>query len=137
VVLFLVMLATNAPFTIYIILTIIPILVLVILTIGAGLILASLNVFFRDIEHLYGVFLTLLMYATPIFYPASIVPESWRWIQTINPLYGIIECCRSVFLYGTIYDPLTLLPSTIIAVSLLIIGLVVFYKLQDKFILHI
>lgn len=137
VVLLLVMLATNAPFTIYLVLTILPIMVLLVLTIGAGLILATFNVFFRDIEHLYGVFLTLLMYATPIFYPASIVPESWRFIQTLNPLFGIIESCRSVFIFGTIYDPLQLLWPAVSSFIILLTGLFVFYKSQDKFILHI
>jgi lipopolysaccharide transport system permease protein len=137
VVLFLVMAATNAPFTIYIIFTSLPILALLFFTIGVGLILATINVFFRDLEHLYGVFTMLLMYATPIFYPPSIVPASFRFIQDYNPIYAVISCCRSVFLYGQIYDLHQLLFAVVSAVISLIIGLALFYRYQDKFILHI
>ena len=47
-------------------------------TIGAGLLLATLNVFFRDIEHLYNVFTTMLMYGSALFYPVTIVPEQFQ-----------------------------------------------------------
>jgi len=137
VVLFLVMVATNAPFTIYIIFTSLPILALLFFTIGVGLAVATVNVFFRDLEHLYGVLMTLLMYATPIFYPARIVPESFRFIQDYNPLYAVIECCRSVFLYGKIYDPYQLLFALVSAAVAMIVGLTLFYRYQDKFVLHV
>lgn len=137
VVLFMVMAVTNAPFTIYIIFTSLPILALLFFTIGIGLIMATISVFFRDIEHLYGVFLMLLMYATPIFYPPNIVPASFRFIQDYNPIYAVISCCRSVFLYGELYDPHQLLFASLSAVVVLIIGLGLFYKYQDKFVLHI
>ena len=137
IVLFMVMVATHADFTIYIIFASLPIIALLLLTIGAGLILATVNVFFRDMEHLYGVFLMLLMYAMPIFYPPEIVPASFRFIQYYNPLYAIISCCRSVFLYGTLYNPLQLLFGMVAGVALLIVGIALFYKYQDRFILYI
>ncbi len=135
-VLFLVMVVTNIQFTIYMVFTSLPILFLVIFTLGVGLILATVNVFFRDVEHFYNVFATLLMYATPIFYPPQIVPESWRFIQTLNPVYAVVECCRTSFLQGTLYDPSRLLFAAISAVFFLIIGLFLFYRYQDKFILY-
>lgn len=137
IVLFVVMFVTNVDFTIYIILAILPIIALLLLTIGAGLILATVNVFFRDMEHLYGVFLMLLMWGLPLFYPADIVPESWRFIQYYNPLYAIISCCRSSFLYGTLYNPWDLLFAMVSGIVALIIGIVLFYRYQDKFILHV
>jgi lipopolysaccharide transport system permease protein len=137
VVLFLVMAATNVPFTIYIIFTSLPIIALLFFTIGVGLIVATINVFFRDLQHLYGVLMVLLMYATPIFYPPSIVPASFRFIQDYNPIFAVIECCRSVFLYGEIYDPHLLLFALVSAAVAMIVGLALFYKFQDKFILHV
>lgn len=131
------MAVTNAPFTIYIIFTSLPIMALLFFTIGAGLILATVNVFFRDLEHLYGVFLTLLMYATPIFYPPSIVPASFRFIQDYNPLYAVISCCRDVFIYGKLYDPHQLIFALVSAAVAMIVGLALFYRYQDKFILHV
>ena len=137
IVLFIVMIATNVDFTIYIIFASLPILALLLLTIGVGLIVGTANVFFRDIEHLYGVFIMLLMWALPIFYPPEIVPESFRFIQYYNPLYAVISCCRSSFLYGTLYNPLNLLFAMASGVIALIIGMILFYKYQDKFIHHI
>ncbi len=72
------MIATNAPFSIYILYAFLPVILVVMITIGAGLLLATLNVFFRDIQHLYKVFTTLLMYGSAIFYPISIVPEQFQ-----------------------------------------------------------
>jgi lipopolysaccharide transport system permease protein len=136
-VLFMVMFVTNVNFTIYIIFASLPLFALLLLTIGIGLIVATLNVFFRDIEYLYGVLLMILMWAMPIFYPADIVPESFRWIQYYNPLYAVIVCCRDSFLYGKLYDPLTLLFAMVSGIVILIIGIILFYKYQDVFILHI
>lgn len=137
VVLFGVMIVTQVQFTIYIIFASLPIFLLLLLTIGFGLILATLTVFFRDIEHFYSIFLLLLMYATPIFYPPQIVPESFRFIQTLNPLYAIISCVRSSFLYGTLFDPVQLLFAALSAIFALIVGIILFYKNQDKFMLYI
>jgi len=107
------------------------------ITIGAGLFLATITVFFRDIEHLYGVFLTMLMYGSAIFYPVTIIPESYRWVFELNPIYAIITLCRNSFLYGQMYDPKTVLFATASSVILLILGIFFFYKYQDKFILYI
>ncbi len=99
--------------------------------------MATLTVFFRDMEHLYGVLLTMIMYATPIFYPPQIVPESFRFIQTYNPLYAIISCCRDSFMNGALYDPGQLSFALLSAVGALLLGMVLFYKYQDRFMLYI
>jgi len=137
IILFAVMIVTNVQFTIYMIFAALPIIVLLILITGVGLILATLTVFFRDIEHLYGVFTMMLMYASAIFYPASIIPEQYQIILNINPLYGVISCLRTVFMEGTLYNPETLLYVTIWAIGTLIIGMVLFYKYQNKFLLYL
>lgn len=137
IVLFAVMFATHVNFTIYIIFSSLPILALLFLTIGVGLILATLNVFFRDLQHLWGVFTKVLMWGLALFYPPEIIPESYRWILYYNPIYAIIACCRDSFLYGTLYNPLTLSFAIISGIMALIIGIIIFYKYQNKFILHI
>ncbi len=137
IVLILVMIGTHAGFSWYILLAIYPIFLLLMITIGAGLFLATITVFFRDIEHLYGVFLTMLMYGSAIFYPVTIIPESYRWVFELNPIYAIITLCRNSFLYGQMYDPKTVLFATASSVILLILGIFFFYKYQDKFILYI
>ena len=137
VVLFLVMFATHAPFTWYIPLAIVPLILLLIFTTGIGLILATITVFFRDIEHLYGVFLTLLMYGSAIMYPASIIPAKYQFILTYNPLYASIVLFRDCFMYGQWFDPFTLMFLTVSSIGALLVGIVFFYKFQDKFILYI
>lgn len=137
IVLFIVMMVTHADFTIYLIFVSLPILALLLFTLGVGLITATINVFFRDLEHFYGIFIMLFMYATPIFYPPEIVPESFRFIQTFNPVYAVIECCRTVFLQGTLYDPSRMLFAMASGILALIVGIILFNKYQNKFILHI
>jgi lipopolysaccharide transport system permease protein len=137
IVLVMVMLATGAPFTPYIALFIVPTVLLTVFNIGVGLILATINVFFRDMEHLYGVFLTLLMYSSAIFFPPDVIPVDFQWILTWNPVYAMISLTRDLFLYGQMFDTFTLIFATISAIASLVIGLVLFYKYQDKFILHV
>ena len=81
------MIATNVEFTIYMIFASLPIIILLILTIGVGLILATVTVFFRDIEHLYGVFIMLLMYASPYF----ILQKSYQQVSD-NTNYKPLLC---------------------------------------------
>lgn len=137
IVLFLVMIATNAPFTIYMLTAVLPIILLLIFTIGAGLLLAAVNVFFRDIGHLYGVFTMLLMYGSAIFYPIEIVPESYRIFFELNPVFAFITLFRDAFLYGKPFDPVTLLFAAVSSIVILVLGIAVFYKYQDKFILYV
>jgi len=132
-----VMIVTNVQFTIYMIFASLPVIVLLIMTLGVGLILATATVFFRDIEHLYGVFTMLLMYGSAVFYPASIIPAKWQFLLTINPFYAVISCMRTVLLDGTLYNTGTLLFATVFAVASLIIGMGLFYKYQNKFLLHL
>ena len=136
-VLLFIMFLIHVDFTVYIIFASLPILILLILTFGAGLIVGTLNVFFRDIEHLYRVFTLLLMYALPLFYPADIVPKQFRFIQDINPLFHILTCLRDCFLYGKLYSLNDLIYPAIWAIILLVIGLYVLRRYQDKFILYI
>ncbi|PAV07395.1 ABC transporter [Methanosphaera cuniculi] len=137
VVLFVIMAILNVQFTIYIVFASLPILALIIMTVGAGLIMGTLNVFFRDMEYLYNVFMMILMYGMPIFYPADIVPASFQFIQQYNPLYQLIVCLRDCFLYGQMYSLSTLLFGFISAIILLIIGILLLYKYQDRFVLYV
>ena len=136
-VLFMVMLATRVQFTVNFVFFIIPIVYLLLFTLGAGLILACISVFFRDIEHLYDVFLVLLMYTTPIFYPAEIVPQQYQILLRINPLYHIVSAFREVLLFGSPPSLELNLTAMIISVSFFLTGIFVFYKKQDSFILFI
>jgi len=79
-----------------------PLLILIqgILIVGLSLIISTLNVFYRDIQHIMSVVLTLLFYLTPVFYQFEAVSESYRIIYTLNPIAVLIQSYRAVFFYG-------------------------------------
>ncbi|WP_392887950.1 ABC transporter permease [Eubacterium limosum] len=115
----------------------IPLIYTLIFSIGLGLILATLNVFFRDVGHLYSVWITAWMYLTPIIYPIEILPEFVKNILVYNPLYHYVNYFRDVVLYGTVPTLYENLVCILFSVIFLFIGLIVFKRNQDKFILHI
>jgi homopolymeric O-antigen transport system permease protein len=137
IILVLIMVATGAPFSIYILYSFIPVILIILITTGAGLLLATLNVFFKDIQYLYKIFTTLLMYASAIFYPVSIVPEQFQIFFTLNPIFAIISLFRDSFYSGTPYDMFNIVYATLFSTILLIIGVAIFYKYQDQFIIHL
>lgn len=143
---------------------IIPIIVLAILSTGVGFILATLQVFFRDIEYLYDVFCLLLFYMTPIVYTVDKLKlGAAAIVLKINPIYGILQVFRACVTgqtglagqkgFEVSYGPghlshafqlamnsfgsWSFIYSVIFSVVILAIGLIVFKKNQDKFILHI
>ena len=137
VVLILVMIATNAPFHLSLIFTIIPVLLLVVLAIGVGLILATLTTFFTDIKYLYGVFIMTLMYASAIFYPVEVLPVKYQFLFELNPVYLAIAGARDAILTGVFPNVKYMIVLAVVAVILLVIGMYIFYKYQDKFILYL
>lgn len=137
IVLVMVMIVTQCPFAWIDLVSIVPVLFLVIFTIGAGLILATGTAFFTDIRYLFNVFTMLLMYGSAIFYPISIIPEKYQFIFYLNPVYVAIEGFRDAILYQRFPKTGPLLYLIGISVVALIIGLIIFYKYQDEFILHV
>lgn len=114
-----------------------PMICVLIFSLGLSLILASVNVFFRDIGHLYTVWTVAWMYLTPIIYPASILPNSIAKIMQLNPMYYYVTYFRDVVMYGTLPSLATHLICIIYAFIFLALGLLIFKKQQDKFILYI
>ncbi len=124
--------------TIYLIQALVPLILLFIMSLGVGLILATMNVFFRDLEYLWNVALMLIMYACAIFYkPAMVIENGYGWLFKINPLYMIIANFRETVMYGQPLSMEYLIPSAVFSIGSLIIGVYVFFKKQDEFILHI
>ena len=113
----------------------IPVLLLITFTasIGMGLILAALNVRYRDVKHILNFFMLLLFYVTPIIYSINIVPEKFRWIVLMNPVAGIIITSRTTLLHSGITNWSILAGSTIISIALLILGLFAFKKAEKDF----
>jgi ABC-2 type transport system permease protein len=115
----------------------IPLIYTCIFATGLSLILATLNVFFRDIGHLYSVWTTAWMYLTPIIYPEEILPGIMKTVVHFNPMYYYVNYFRQVVLYGTVPNLTDNLLCIGIGIVFLVLGLWVFKSNQDKFILHI
>ena len=137
IVLVVVMIATGAPFYPALIYFPIPLFFILILTTGIGLILATATTFFTDIKYLYGVLIMLLSFMTPLFYPIEIIPQQFMFAFTINPLYAGVSSVRDIVLGGIFPTTGPLLYLIITSIASLIIGIYVFYKYQDKFVLNL
>ena len=135
--LLLVMVATRAELHWTVLFVPVPMLLLVGFCLGIGLILSAITVKFRDIMHLYSVFVTALMYLTPVIYPMSILPEWLYPIVRLNPITNILLMFRDVMLNNKGLDIVSLIVAIIEMLIVLLIGLRVFYKSQDEFILNI
>ena len=110
---------------------------LVIFSLGLGLVLSSSMVFFRDTQFLWGVLSTIWMYATPIFYPVSILPPEFMGILNVNPLYHFIKNVRICILDGISPEPIIYIQCLVMALGMLLVGALVFRKSQDKFVLYL
>lgn len=115
----------------------IPLFFIVAFSLGVGLLLSAITVKFRDIMHLYSVFVTALMYLTPVIYPMSILPEWLKPIVLLNPVTNILQMFRNVMMYNTLPDLGSIVIATVECGIMMVIGLYVFYKRQDSFILDI
>ena len=96
------------------------------LTIGLGLILSYLTVIARDIPNLIGVLLQLAFYVTPIIYPASVVPQRFRFVLLINPLTPLLNAYRSIIAFNQAPDLVSLYIPTVVACVLLYIAYKIF-----------
>lgn len=126
--------------------TVIPVIILFVLSLGVGMILATLSVFFRDVENLYDVVCLLLFYVTPIVYTVDRLglAEGSMLLKLVklNPLFGIVGMFRAAVLWGGdafpgMWDMKLMYYTAAVAVLSVIVGFLMFYKYQDKFILHI
>lgn len=110
---------------------------LIIFSLGLGLLLSSSMVFFRDTQFLWGVFNMMWMYATPIFYPETILPAELKFVLQLNPLYHFLKNTRLCILDGISPEPIVFVQCMLIALVMLAVGALVFRKTQDRFVLYL
>ncbi len=102
------------------------------LGLGVGITISSLTTKYRDLARLVTFGVQLMMYATPVIYPMSAIPEKYRWLIQCNPMSAIIESFRSIFLGGPVpWSALGL--STLITLVVLALGVVLFNKVEKTF----
>lgn len=102
------------------------------LALGTGMLVSALTVKYRDLRHALPFVMQFWMFASPVIYPSSIVPEQWRWILLINPMTGILEGFRAA-LTGQPFDWTMIVISAAVATTLLAVAFYVFRSLEDTF----
>lgn len=110
------------------------ILLMASLGLGSGMIISSLTTKYRDLSFLVTFGVQLLMYATPVIYPLSAAPEKYQWIIRLNPMTPIMESMRFVILGNGTFNLQDILYSTTITIGLLVIGTIVFNKVERSFV---
>jgi len=100
---------------------------------GIGLWLSALNVRYRDIQHAVPFLVQIWLFATPIAYPSSLVPDPWRTIYSLNPLVSVVEGFRWALLGSGRAPGLSLASSTLAATVLLVTGAYFFRRIERSF----
>lgn len=135
--LYLVILITSVPISLSHIFILFSVFCMFLFICGLSLLLAALMVFFRDIQFLYGVFLQMWMYLTPIFYPENILPPWVMNLMTFNPMYHFLKFTRIIILEERLPEIQIWLSCAVFAIVPLVIGIYFFRKYQNRFILYI
>lgn len=117
----------------YILLTPYLILLMAGLGLGFGIIVSSLTTKYRDLTFLVGFGVQLLMYATPVIYPVSVLPDNYKSIVKLNPMTSIIETFRYSFLGAGAFDVSNLFYTTVFVIFVLSIGIVIFNRVEKTF----
>ena len=121
-----------APSPIAIVLVPYLLIVLVIATAGVGTLLSAVNLEFRDVKHVVPFLTQLWMYASPVVYPLSMIPERWQLLYAVNPMAGIIEGLRAA-LFGLPVPWAAIGVSSLSAVAVFVYGILHFRRTEPRF----
>ncbi|UYZ57459.1 ABC transporter permease [Hymenobacter latericus] len=112
-----------------------PILVVLmgLLSLGMGMVFSAMTTKYRDLSMLLGFGVQLFMYATPVIYPLSRVPAKYQWVIMANPVSAIVETFRYGFLGAGTFSWVHLAYSAAVTVLILLVGTVVFNKVEKSF----
>lgn len=103
------------------------------LIIGVSLILASLNVYYRDVNQIWDIILQLGFFLCPIIYSITLIPERYIFTYSLNPMTRIIESIRKILYYNTLPTITDFIIVLAIGLLLLIIGYLIFRRLEPRF----
>jgi homopolymeric O-antigen transport system permease protein len=106
-------------------------LLLAIMTaLGMGLWLSALNAFYRDVRYVVPFLVQFWMFASPVVYPSTLVPERWRWLYGLNPMAGVIEGFRWA-LTGHGLPPGPLMAASAIGVAVVVVSGLIYYRAME------
>jgi lipopolysaccharide transport system permease protein len=101
-------------------------------TLGIGLFLSALNVTYRDFRYVIPFLVQLWLFATPVIYPVTILPERWRWLMNLNPMAGLITSFRSSLLNMPVPWQ-DLMVSSLASLVLLVMGMLYYRRMESRF----
>lgn len=105
-----------------------------VLGLGVGLLLSVATAKYRDLAHIQSFIVQLWMYATPVIYPMSKIPEQWRWVAQINPMSSVVEVSRHILLGVGVVNAQAIIVSATVSVVVLIIGLFAYQRAARTFV---
>lgn len=105
-----------------------------ILGLGVGLIISSLTAKYRDLNHLTVIMVQLWMYATPVIYPLSKIPEQWRWVAKLNPMTAVVETLRHAFLNVGEFTAASYGLSLAMSIAIFFIGILFYQRIARTFV---
>ena len=128
---------TGIQVTAYYLLIPVLLCLVIMFAMGVSFVLSAAQVFFRDTQHLYGVFCTIWMYATPILYPLeTTIPENLQVIFKCNPMYHYVTFFRDVAFYGQMPSLITFVVCVGLSIGAFLLGLFLFQHKQNSFIYY-
>lgn len=131
-ILLLLMLYYGVGWSIHLLATPLLLLAVIFTALGVGTLLSALTVAYRDFRYVVPFLVQFWMFATPVVYPASLVPERWHWLLFLNPMAGIIDAFRSTFL-GTPFDIGSISISFAVALCFFVCGIAYFERVERRF----
>ena len=117
----------------WILLTPVVIVLMAVISMGIGLILSSMTTKYKDLNQLIGFGVQLFMYATPVIYPSSSVPQNYQWVVELNPLVGLFDYMRYAYLGVGEFAISDLVYPSLFSIVILAVGVLVFNKTQKTF----
>ena len=135
--LMIVMAVTGVRFSKSLLLIPLLMLFLILFCVGVSLMLAAAMVYFRDVQFLWGILLTILNFLSPVFYPESIIPAKFLTFYHMNPMYQYLFFMRTITIGGISPTPMTYFYCILASTVTLAAGMFVFRKTQSQFVLHL
>lgn len=117
----------------YIIALPLVILQMALLGFGFGILISSLTTKYRDLTFAMTFGVQIWMYATPIVYPFSIIPEEYRMLAAMNPMVSVVECFRGAFLGTSSIELVHIAVSVAVTFFVLILGIIMFSRIEKNF----
>ena len=103
------------------------------LGLGTGILMSSFTTQYRDLNFIYSFISSFWMYASPVVYPLSVIPEKWRYAVSFNPMVGIIETSRQIIFGTSSVEPIYIINGLITTIIMLFLGLMIFNRVEKTF----